>query len=178
MPSQSVTKSSHYVSVQHSSVGGTSSGSRYLSWSVGGRSHYFCSLQGILRILELVLVFIVLILARVGYNGGPLNFAHTDADFIGIGASVGLIIILLAFVVCHLVNHVPPTLLEVLINLVGAILMLTAGSLAISFHSPRYDRNHYDSQEGLALGIIAVIAGIVFAIDFLLSLRHMKISIG
>jgi hypothetical protein len=32
-------------------------------------------------------------------------------------------------------------------------------------------------QEGLALGVIAIIAGIVFAIDFLLSLRHMKIAI-
>ena len=62
--SQSVTKSSHYVSVQQSSSGGTSS--RYLAWSVRGRQHYFCSLQGILRIIEIILVLIVLILARVG----------------------------------------------------------------------------------------------------------------
>ena len=67
---------------------------------------------------------------------------------------------------------------EVLINLVGAILMLTAGALAISFHKPRNERNYSDSQEGLALGSMAIIAGVVFAIDFLLSLRHMKISIG
>eukprot|EP00090_Calanus_glacialis_P040103 TRINITY_DN6989_c0_g1_i1.p1 TRINITY_DN6989_c0_g1~~TRINITY_DN6989_c0_g1_i1.p1 ORF type:complete len:177 (-),score=48.61 TRINITY_DN6989_c0_g1_i1:218-748(-) len=176
MPSHAVTKSSHYVSVQQtSSVGGATSGSRYLSWSIGGKSHYFCSLQGILRILELVLVLIVLILARVGDEGNILHFGGADADFIGIGASVGLTFILLAFIVCHLVGHLPPTLLEVLINLVGAILLLTAGSLAISYHSPR---NYQDSQEGLALGVIAIIAGIVFAIDFLLSLRHMKISIG
>jgi len=179
MPSHAVTKSSHYVHVQQSSsVGGTTSGSRYLSWSIGGKSHYFCSLQGILRILELLLVLIVLILARVGYEGNQLHFGYIDADFIGIGASVGLSFILLAFVVCHLVGHLPPTLLEVLVNLVGAILLLAAGSLAISYHSPRYDRNYKDSQEGLALGIIAVIAGVVFAIDFLLSLRHLKISIG
>ena len=63
--SQSVTKSSHYVSVQQSSSGGTSS-SRYLAWSVRGRQHYFCSLQGILRIIEIILVLIVLIMARVG----------------------------------------------------------------------------------------------------------------
>jgi len=179
MPTQAVTKSSHYVSVQQTrSVGGGTSSSRYLSWSIGGKSHYFCSLQGILRILELVLVLIVLILARVGYQGNILHFGGVDADFIGIGASVGLTFILLAFIVCHLVGHLPPTLLEVLVNLVGAILLLTAGSLAISYHSPRYDRNYQDSQEGLALGVIAIIAGIVFAIDFLLSLRHMKISIA
>eukprot|EP00092_Neocalanus_flemingeri_P027607 GFUD01029956.1.p1 GENE.GFUD01029956.1~~GFUD01029956.1.p1 ORF type:complete len:179 (+),score=38.85 GFUD01029956.1:402-938(+) len=178
MPSHSVTKS--YVSVQQTSSVGGSSASRYLSWSVGGKSHYFCSLQGILRLLELLLVFIVLILARVGYKGNQLTFGSPDANFIGIGASVGLTFILLAFVVCHLVGHLPPTLLEVLVNLVGAILLLTAGSLAIAFHSPRYDQYNYykDSQAGLAMGIIAIIAGVVFAIDFLLSLRHLKISIG
>ena len=84
---------------------------RYLSWSIGGKSHYCCSLQGILRTLELLLVLIVLILARVGYEGNQLHFGPIDADFIGIGASVGLTIILLAFIVCHLIGHVPPTLL-------------------------------------------------------------------
>ena len=64
-----VTKSSHYVSVQQSSSGaGTTS--RYLAWSVRGRNHYFCSLQGILRIIEIVLVLLVLILARVGAKVG------------------------------------------------------------------------------------------------------------
>jgi len=144
---------------------------------VGGKNHYFCSLQGILRIMELVLVLIVLILARVGYEGNTLTFGGADADFIGIGASVGLTFVLLAFIVCHLVGHLPPTLLEVLVNLVGAILLLTAGSLAISYHSPRYDRNFRDSQEGLALGSLSIIAGLVFAIDFLFSLRHLNISI-
>ena len=32
--------------------------------------------------------------------------------------------------------------------MVGAILLLAAGSLAISYHSPRYDRNYQDSQVG------------------------------
>ena len=41
---------------------------RFLSWSVGGRSHYFCSLPGVLRIIEILLVLIVLILARVGHQ--------------------------------------------------------------------------------------------------------------
>ena len=63
---QSVTKSSHYVSVQQSSSAGGGTTSRYLAWSVRGRQHYFCSLQGILRIIEIVLVLIVLIIARVG----------------------------------------------------------------------------------------------------------------
>ena len=58
--SQSVTKPSDTGSVQQTTF------SPYHSWSVGGRNHYFCSLQGILRIIEIVLVLIVLIIARVG----------------------------------------------------------------------------------------------------------------
>ena len=125
---QSVTKSSHYVSVQQSSsAGGTSS--RYLAWSVGGRQHYFCSLQGILRIIEIILVFIVLIMARVGAKvgfpadkeivipslsqGDKLHFGSTDADFIGVGGSIFLTITLLMFTVSNLIGHLPPTLLEV-----------------------------------------------------------------
>ena len=61
-----VTKTSHFVTVQQS--GGTTS--NYLAWSVGGRQHYFCSLPGILRIIEIILVIIVLILARVGNKVG------------------------------------------------------------------------------------------------------------
>ena len=65
-----VTKSSHFVTVQQSgsAMGGTTS--RYLAWSVGGRQHYFCSLPGILRIIEIILVIVVLILARVGNRVG------------------------------------------------------------------------------------------------------------
>ena len=67
---QSVTKSSHYVSVQQSSSAGGGTTSRYLAWSVRGRQHYFCSLQGILRIIEIILILIVLIMARVGAKVG------------------------------------------------------------------------------------------------------------
>ena len=71
--SQSVTKSSHYVSVTQSSSAGAATSSRYLSWTVGGRSHYFCSLPGILRILEILLVLVVLVMARVGNHVSKVN---------------------------------------------------------------------------------------------------------
>ena len=34
--------------------------------SVSGRQHYFFSLQGVLRIIEIILVLITLIMARAG----------------------------------------------------------------------------------------------------------------
>merc|ERR1711971_1390873 len=125
MPTQSVTKSSHYVSVSQTTSGGTSS-SRFLTWNVGGRSNFFCSLPGIIRIIEILLVLIVLIMARVGFQGGQLTFGGVDANFTGIGGSVCLLVILLMFTLSTLIGHLVPNLLEVMTTLVGAVLMITA----------------------------------------------------
>ena len=85
-------------------------------------------------------------------------------------------------------------LLQVMTTLVGSVLMITAGALAVSYYSAYTSRySHYEVsclsnnimlklsntlQAGLALGVISIITGIVLAVDFLLSLRTMKISIG
>ena len=57
---QSTTKSSDNGSMQQTVPGGITF-SPYISWS----NHYFCSLQGILRIIEIILVLIALIVLRV-----------------------------------------------------------------------------------------------------------------
>jgi len=142
MPTQSVTKSSHYVSVQQSSTTGGGTSTRYLSWTVGGRSHYFCSLPGILRILEIILLLVVLIIARAGKDGHQQPFGRVDASFLGIGSTVGLLIIFLMFTLCTLLGHIIPNLLEVLATLVGAILMITTGALAITYYHNLYPRDN------------------------------------
>jgi len=154
--------------------------SRYLSWSIGGRSHYFCSLQGLLRLLQLALLFIVLIIMRVGSNknsSGRLYFGPLDTDLTGVGATIGLLIVVLVLIVCHLLGHLPATLVEVLINLAGAVLLITVGGLATAHYTNRY-RYDEDRSPGIALGVIAIIAGVVFLVDLILSLRHLKINIS
>ena len=71
-------------------------------------------------------------------QGYQLSFGSTDADFIGIGASIFLTITLLMFTVSYLIGHLPPTLLEVITTLTGAVLMIAAGALAISHHKQVY----------------------------------------
>jgi len=173
MPTQSVTKSSHYVSVQQSSTTGGGTSTRYLSWTVGGRSHYFCSLPGILRILEIILLLVVLIIARAGKDGHQQPFGRVDASFLGIGSTVGLLIIFLMFTLCTLLGHIIPTLLEVLATLVGAILMITTGALAITYYHNLYPRDNV----GMTLGSLAIITGIILAVDFALSVRKLRISV-
>jgi len=132
-------------------------------------------LPGILRILEIILLLVVLIIARAGKDGQQQLFGRTiDASFLGIGSTVGLLIIFLMFTLCTLLGHIIPTLLEVLATLVGAILMITAGSLAIAYYSELYQRDNV----GMTLGSMAIITGIIFAIDFALSVRKLRISVN
>ena len=130
-------------------------------------------------------------LIHILQGGNHLPFGDTNAEFIGIGGSIFLTITLLMFTVSHLIGHFPPSLLEVMTTLVGAVLMISAGALAVQYYDNRYSRNEEVSsltsttrnikqllQTGFALGVIAIITGIILAVDFLLSLRTLKISIG
>ena len=86
-----------------------------------------------------------------GSQGEKLYFGSTDADFIGVGASIFLTITLLMFTVSNLIGHLPPTLLEVMTTLVGSVLMISAGALAVSFYSNRSRDYRYEVSSELSL---------------------------
>ena len=71
-------------------------------------------------------------------QGSKLSFGATDADFIGVGTSMFLTINLLMFTISNLMDHQPPALLDSMMTITGAILMITAGALCLSFYAPRY----------------------------------------
>ena len=71
-------------------------------------------------------------------QGSKLSFGATDADFIGVGTSMFLTITLLMFTISNLMDHQPPALLDSMMTITGAILMITAGALCLSFYVPRY----------------------------------------
>jgi len=153
-------------------------GTRYLSWSVGGKQHYLCSLQGLLRLLQALLLLVIVLLARfAGYNSSRLFFAGSlDTDMAGVGGSVGLLILVLLLLTLHLLAHPPPNLAEVLTNLVGTVLLLTVGGLCMAYYSNQYNNNN-DKSAGVALGVITIVTGIVFLVDLILSLRYIFIVI-
>ena len=102
-----------------------------LDWSVRDRQQYFFSLQGVLRIIEIILVIVSLGLAKGG---------------LGLGTSMFLTITLLLFTISTLMGHQPPALLDSMTTITGAILMITAGALCLSFYVPRY--KEIDTQIG------------------------------
>ena len=81
-----------------------------------------------------------------GGKGTKLSFGTIDGDFIGVGTSMFLTITLLLFTISTLMGHQPPALLDSMTTITGAILMITAGALCLSFYVPRY--KEIDTQIG------------------------------
>ena len=103
-----------------------------LDWSVRDRQQYFFSLQGVLRIIEIILVIVTLGLARGG-DGGFRVLA--DYIFIVVGTTMFLTITLLIYIVSTLMGDQPPVLLDSMTTMIGGILMITAGALTLSYSS-------------------------------------------
>ena len=112
-----------------------------LDWSVRDRQQYFFSLQGVLRIIEIILVIVSLILSRHGGSdeAGWNLILKLNASFIisviyiTVGTTMFLTITLLIFLVSTLLGHQPPVLLDSMTTMIGGILMITAGALSLSY---------------------------------------------
>ena len=112
-----------------------------LDWSVRDRQQYFFSLQGVLRIIEIILVIVSLILSRHGGSdeAGWNLILKLDASFIisviyiNVGTTMFLTITLLIFIVSTLLGHQPPVLLDSMTTMIGGILMIAAGALSLSY---------------------------------------------
>ena len=101
-----------------------------LDWSVRDRRQYFFSLQGVLRIIEIILVIVTLGLARSGDGGFDIVF---DYVFIVVGTTMFLTITLLIYIVSTVFGDQPPVLLDSMTTMIGGILMITAGALSLSY---------------------------------------------
>ena len=111
-----------------------------LDWSVRDRQQYFFSLQGVLRIIEIILVIVSLILLRHGGSDeDSVRILKLNASFIisviyiNVGTTMFLTITLLIFLVSTLLGHQPPVLLDSMTTMIGGILMITAGALSLSY---------------------------------------------
>jgi len=127
---------------------------------------------GLLKILEIVLVFICLLLARFGGDSNLKHFGGIDNDFLGIGTVVGYAIIVPAVLISYLIGS-NLSILELFINLVGGILFIAVGAVTIQY----YTAFRRKDSTGIALGVIAIITGIVFLIDFIFAFKNTRITV-
>ena len=113
------------------------------------------TILGIMKMIECALIFIVLLIARFGGNNkGMVSWSSQNATFLGIGSSVGYAIIVPAIILTYLLGACP-SLLEFIINLVGGVLFIAMGATLVAHDGIR-----------IVLGMLAIILGIVFLIDF------------
>ena len=120
-------------------------------------TQFLKTINGMLKILEFVLVFIVLMLARFGgQNGFMISWGSTNYTFLGIGSSVGYAIIIPAIVLSYLLGATP-SVLEFIINLVGGVLFISMGATLVPMDFPIQ----------AIVGGLAITLGIVFLADFI-----------
>ena len=91
------------------------------------------------------------------------------------GGSIYLLVILLMFTISTIIGQLVPSILELMTAFIGAVLMITAGSLTISYHTSYYPDP--ETPAGLTLGALAISAGILFLVDFILNIRKLRSEI-
>eukprot|EP00096_Caligus_rogercresseyi_P010529 TRINITY_DN3882_c0_g1_i1.p1 TRINITY_DN3882_c0_g1~~TRINITY_DN3882_c0_g1_i1.p1 ORF type:complete len:149 (+),score=27.96 TRINITY_DN3882_c0_g1_i1:148-594(+) len=129
--------------------------------------------SGILKLLEIITVLVILFLLRFIFEHDYI-FGNTDMKFIGIGTIVGYAIILPCVLLTYMLGS-NMSVLELFINLIGAILFIVIGALVIQNYSGC--RRQSQCNEGIALGSLCIVAGVFFLIDFLFAMRNTRVTV-
>eukprot|EP00092_Neocalanus_flemingeri_P096412 GFUD01122729.1.p1 GENE.GFUD01122729.1~~GFUD01122729.1.p1 ORF type:complete len:144 (-),score=27.85 GFUD01122729.1:119-550(-) len=128
------------------------------------------TVNGILKIAEFVLILILLMIIRFGgANHSALSLGSVNDSFLGQGTVVGYAIIVPAIVVTYLLGG-NVSILEMVINLIGGVLFLVVGGLAIA-HNGRIANGSL-----FAVGMLSVVTGLVFLADLGWLVKHTKFS--
>ena len=101
-----------------------------------------CVIDSLVIVLLQVLVLIVLMICRFGNDGHRKTWGSDDDDFLGQGTTVGYAIIVPAVLITYLLGA-NLSILELFINLVGGILFIAVGALAISYYQHQRCKIYY-----------------------------------
>ncbi|XP_076273740.1 smooth septate junction protein snakeskin isoform X2 [Rhynchophorus ferrugineus] len=139
----------------------------------------------IVKIAKLVLNFIIIILYRVGWQGGFLGVGGTwnlyedknsDVEIIASGVFVGYMVYTIVSLIsmCFASSENKSTFTDILMNIVGIFLWIAVGATALHYWHGYLDEHKYtyvnsERQVGLALGSLCVLNGAAYLIDSVLS---------
>jgi len=132
-----------------------------------------CRPIGFLKIIELVLCFICLGLVR-HYSfsfGGATHGELADRALFGKIAIGGMILVTFPLLLAHLFGDIGKTMMEVLQNIMGFIVMVAAGALLIhTYHE--WSTDSEGVRAALACGSLCIINGVVYAVDAFFAHRY------
>jgi len=115
---------------------------------------------GLLKIILSLVLLTIVLLAAFGNDGIRLTFGQ--ADFLGVGISFCLAIILPMTLIAYLCGG-NLFVLEALLSIVGSVLLIYSGVMALDV----YDHPELGSPAGNALGGLSIAAGILLVINLL-----------
>eukprot|EP00090_Calanus_glacialis_P019829 TRINITY_DN30400_c0_g1_i1.p1 TRINITY_DN30400_c0_g1~~TRINITY_DN30400_c0_g1_i1.p1 ORF type:complete len:148 (-),score=32.27 TRINITY_DN30400_c0_g1_i1:95-538(-) len=128
------------------------------------------TVNGILKIAECVCIFILLLIIRFGgSNYSALSLGSVNNSFVGQGTVVGFAIIVPAILVTYLLGG-SVSILELVINLVGGLLFLVVGGLAIAHNGQAANGSLF------AVGMFSIVTGLVFLADLGWLIKNTKFT--
>uniref|UniRef100_A0A170YLU5 Ryanodine receptor-like protein n=1 Tax=Triatoma infestans TaxID=30076 RepID=A0A170YLU5_TRIIF len=142
-----------------------------------------------IKTIKLVIIFIILMLYRYGYGGTFLGIGGTwnlneekdpTVEIIASGVLVGYFIYTFVVLIasCFGTTKHKASLVDLIMNIVGFVLFIAVGGLALHYWSGYQNEHKYlsitsEKQVGYAVGSLCVITGAIYLVDTVLTFVHI-----
>lgn len=125
----------------------------------------------LMKILLSAVLLTIVLLARFGNDGLRLHFGIDDSDFLGVGTSLGLALIVPLILLAYILGG-SLFVMEALLSIVAAALLIGVGIITLD----SYDHPKMGSPAGKALAGLSIAAGGLFIINLFLVLLALRDS--
>ncbi|XP_037089174.1 uncharacterized protein LOC119109592 isoform X1 [Pollicipes pollicipes] len=139
-----------------------------------------CRPSGILKLLQIAICLTCLGLIRqyglqFGTGGWIVDGSSLDRNMVGVIACGGMVLVTTPLLIALVAGEIAieKSFLETLFNIVGFIMMVTAGIMAIENYHDKSDNETRDA--GLAMGSLAIINAIIYLVDAFVAFRLKRV---
>lgn len=123
----------------------------------------------LMKILLSAVLLTIVLLARFGNDGLRIHFGNVSSDFLGVGAGLGLALIVPLILLAYILGG-SLFVMEALLSIVAAALLIGVGIITLD----SYDHPKMGSPAGKALAGLSITAGGLFIINLFLVLLALR----
>lgn len=123
----------------------------------------------LMKILLSAVLLTIVLLARFGNDGLRLHFGIDNSDFLGVGTSLGLALIVPLILLAYILGG-SLFVMEALLSIVAGALLIGVGIITLD----SYDHPEMGSPAGKALAGLSITAGGLFIINLFLVLLALR----
>ncbi|XP_037089175.1 uncharacterized protein LOC119109592 isoform X2 [Pollicipes pollicipes] len=136
--------------------------------------------SGFLKLVQIAICLTCLGLIRqyglqFGTGGWIVDGSSLDRNMVGVIACGGMVLVTTPLLIALVAGEIAieKSFLETLFNIVGFIMMVTAGIMAIENYHDKSDNETRDA--GLAMGSLAIINAIIYLVDAFVAFRLKRV---